>query len=197
MEVVQGMKQMQSTKPHAKRHTKSGDTGDTGDTDQPPYARETQVYKNDLGVGAEVCHQCHQCHQPGRDAGPPPLRRYATGDTPDRRVFSVNDDPLPLSDDTHLASCDVMILTCAARRHAEHLAQLGTVSPDAWQLIRNNLDAIVRLLDPQPDEPPPPPTPPKGRPRPPAALRLASETNSLFDATRANTGDPHGLPPPA
>ncbi len=143
---------------------------------------------------------------------PVPQRPFAAGDAEvgTKPVYRPSDDPLPFSRNARLAALDVMILVFAARLHIEHLNGIGKCQEDVAALIRRDLEAIHRLLNPEPPvfapaspdrhEPPmPSPIPiPATKPRQQLGdvrprLRLASTadepTPSLFGPTRANVGE--------
>ena len=152
--------------------------------DNAPPLRKIGFWKNKIYIRRQDSHHDLHCHHTSRLIGPPPRRRYATADAPDRPVYTSGDDPLPLSDDPHLASCDVMVLTLAARRHAEHLAKLGRATPDVVDVIRADLDAIAALIATAADV----------GPRSQPAAQVAVEPPGLFSPTPANTGQRGQMP---
>ena len=87
--------------------------------------------------------------------GSPPVRAYATSDdeVEQRPTYRVGDEPLPFSDDPRLAACDVLILAFTARRHAEHLATVGTCPPDVAERIVAELDRIRQIVAGEPGSP--------------------------------------------
>ena len=86
----------------------------------------------------------------GTDAhpGPPPVRRYATHDGDRRPSYRLGNEPLPFSEDVRLAALDVMILTFAAKRHAEWLMQLGACPSDVAGQIRRHLAVVQAAITP-------------------------------------------------
>lgn len=125
---------------------------------------------------------------------PIPQRPYAADDAQaqTKPVYRPSDDPLPFTRNVRFAAIDVMILTFAARRHAEWLASIGTCPDDVARLIRADLDAIAGLISPPPAiEPVPPQTPDVG-PRSQPAARPKDAPTSLWDATRGDVGETDG-----
>jgi hypothetical protein len=122
---------------------------------------------------------------------PIPQRPYAADDVQaqTKPVYRPSDDPLPFTRNIRFAAIDVMILTFAARRHAEWLASIGACPDDVARLISADLDAIARLITPPPAiEPVPPQTPDVG-PRSQPAARPKDAPTSLWDATRGDVGE--------
>ncbi|MBI1375187.1 MAG: hypothetical protein GC159_20915 [Phycisphaera sp.] len=120
-----------------------------------------------------------------------PQRPYAASgtDADAKPVYRPSDDPLPFTRNVRFAAIDVMILTFAARRHAEWLASIGACPDDVARLISADLDAIAGLLTPPAAiEPVPPPTPDVG-PRPHRSARPKDAPASLWDATRGDVGE--------
>lgn len=113
------------------------------------------------------------------------MRRYATAGAPHRPLYQPDHKPLPFSGQPRLAWCDVMILTFAARRHAEHAAALGPAAPDAARLIEADLAVIVRALGLKP-----PTAASLGHvgPRSPGVPSGGTDTSGRPDATDANVG---------
>jgi hypothetical protein len=142
------------------------------------------------------------CHlSPDADA-----KRYATcdHDDPNKPVYRPSDDPLEFKRSVRFAAIDVMILTFAARRHAEWLNRIGVCPPDIAALIRKDTAYITNMLPPaEAAEPLEKPSSPSGGtvvvtpvadtladvgPRSPGATRRTTPTPSLFDATRGDVG---------
>ena len=151
-------------------------TGESGETDiATSRMRKKSNRKINIDRGPE---DSRDSPDSPRVIGPPPRHRYATADAPTRPVYTPGDDALPLNDDPHLASCDVMVLTFAARRHAEHLATLRGVTRDVVNAIRADLEAIATAIATSADV----------GPRSRTAAQVAVEPPGLFAPTRANTG---------
>ena len=122
---------------------------------------------------------------------PIPQRPYAADDEQAKAkpVYRPGDDPLPFTRNVRFAAIDVMILTFAARRHAEWLASIGACPDDVARLISADLDVIARLLTPPPAIEPVPPQPPDVGPRSQPAARTTDAPTSLWDATRGDVGE--------
>ena len=125
---------------------------------------------------------------------PIPQRPFASSDAEaqTKPVYRPGDDPLPFTRNVRFAALDVMILTYAARRHAEWLASIGACPDDVAKVIRNDVEDITRLL-----LTPPAPTPtaspsPDVGPRPPRPARAKDAPTSLWDATRGDVGETDG-----
>jgi hypothetical protein len=141
-----------------------------------------------------------------------PQRPYAASDADAQAnpIYRPGNDPLPFTRNVRFAAIDVMILTFAARRHAQWLVSIGTCPEDVAELIRADLDAMARLLTPPapavepvalqkpPVEPAPPQTPaikpvppqtPDVGPRSPRAARAKDAPTNLWDATRGDVGE--------
>jgi len=125
---------------------------------------------------------------------PIPQRAYAADDAQaqTKPVYRPSDDPLPFTRNVRFAAIDVMILTFAARRHAEWLASIGACPDDVARLISADLDAIARLLTPRPPIEPVPPLTPDVGPRSQPAARPKDAPASLWDATRGDVGQTGG-----
>ena len=206
MEVVQRMKEMQPNTMNATTSNEctTGIVTKLSDAEQGSYVkvvttgdnapplRKIGFWKNKIYIRRQDSHHDLHCHHTSRRIGPPPRHRYAIADAPTRPVYTPGDDALPLNDDPHVASCDVMVLTFAARRHAEHLARLGDATPDIvdairadLDAIRADLDAIATLIATAADVGP--------RSRPAAQVDVAAPPG-LFSPTRANTGQRGQMP---
>ena len=125
---------------------------------------------------------------------PIPQRPFASSDAEaqTKPVYRPGDDPLPFTHNVRFAALDVMILTYAARRHAEWLATIGACPDDVAQVIRNDISDITRLLlTPPAPTPAPPPSPDVG-PRPPRPARAKGAPTSLWDATGGDVGEMGG-----
>lgn len=129
---------------------------------------------------------------------PVPQRPYAASDADagTKPVYRPSDDPLPFTRNVRFAAIDVMILTFAARRHAEWLASIGTCPDDVARLISADLDAIATLLTPPSAVEPVSPQPPDVGPRSHRPARPKDAPTSLWDATRGDVGETGGDRPP-
>lgn len=76
-------------------------------------------------------------------------KRYATCDydDPNKPVYRPSDDPLEFKRSVRFAAIDVMILTFAARRHAERLTRIGVCPPDIAALIRQDTAYITNVVN--------------------------------------------------
>jgi hypothetical protein len=124
-------------------------------------------------------------------------KRYATCDYDDRAkpVYTPADDVLEFKRSVRFAAIDVMILTFAARRHAEWLSEIGVCPPDIAKLIRKDLAYITSVLDREGTDVATlmPTSGASGRladvgPRSSGAARSTTPTPTLFDATRRDVG---------
>lgn len=127
-------------------------------------------------------------------------KRYATCeyDDPTKPVYTPADDVLEFKRSVRFAAIDVMILTYAARRHAEWLNKIGVCPPDIARLIHQDLAYITNVLDRERQNVATP-APTSGGlhtsgvlgdvgPRSQPAPRRTTSTPTLFDATRGDVG---------
>ena len=115
---------------------------------------------------------------------PIPQRPYAANEAEEatKPVYRLDRNQIPFSRNVRMAAIDVMILTFAARRHAEWLATIGECPEDVARMIQADLDQIARLIVPSPcisgaGECTPPPT------------KRNNPTPLLWDATEAKNDD--------
>jgi len=111
------------------------------------------------------------------------VRRYAASESDRKPTYRSGDSPLPFSPDLRIAALDVMILTFAAKRHADWLAGLGECPADVAEQIQRHLAGIEQALA----------SPDAGSPRVgDVGLRSqrsqspTTDTTPLFRPTRAN-----------
>jgi hypothetical protein len=113
-------------------------------------------------------------------------------DDPSKPVYRLSDEPLEFKRSVRFAAIDVMILTYAARRHAQWLSRIGVCPPDVAALIRKDVAYITRVIEERVREvaPAASTTPPVAdvRPRSPEATRRSTPTPSRPHATRGHTG---------
>lgn len=110
-------------------------------------------------------------------------RPYALGeaDLSTKPVYQASDPHLTLTRNPRLAALDLMILTFAARKHAEWLTRLTTCPSDIAAIIRADLDAIRAAIDASPRLA-------DGGPRGQPVNVGEGGTPGLWNATRPNVG---------
>jgi len=140
-----------------------------------------------------ICHLSPE--PPGASEAPDAdAKRYAMcdHDDPAKPVYRPEDDVLEFKRSVRFAAIDVMILTYAARRHAEWLSEIGVCPPDIAKLIRQDLAYITSVLERERQDVAAAMPASAGLgdvgPRSREDVRATTPTPTLFDATRGDVG---------